>query len=92
MLGWNTDYKKTFGNLSDFQGMVGYLELCVATDTFDMETVPRLAFNPSLTEKLGTVDFNVPNEVREEHKSHACSRADLLGKRVSPQDLGLCEH
>lgn len=65
----------------------------MATATSDMETVPRLAFNPSLTEKLRTVDFNVPREVRkEQHKSHACSKADLLGKRVTPQDLGLFEH
>lgn len=65
----------------------------MATATSDMETVPRLAFNPSLTEKLRTVDFNVPREVRkEQYKSHACSKADLLGKRVTPQDLGLCEH
>lgn len=64
----------------------------MATATSDMETVPRLASNPSLTEKLGMVDFNVPKEGRKEHKSHACSKADLLGKRVSPQDLGLCEH
>lgn len=65
----------------------------MAMATLDMERVPRLASNPSLTEKLRAVDFNVPREVRkEQHKSHACSKADLLGKRVTPQDLGLCEH
>lgn len=64
----------------------------MTTATWDMETVPRLASNSSLTDKLGTVDFTVPKEGRKEYKSHACSKAELLGKRVSPQDLGLSEH
>lgn len=46
LLGWHTGYK----NLLHFQYMVGYLELRVAIATSDIETVPRLAFNPSLTE------------------------------------------
>lgn len=56
--------QKPFGSLLHFQHMFGYLEWWGATATWSMEAVPVLAFSPSPTEKVETLNFNDLRGVR----------------------------